>query len=309
LVVQIGRPLTSSAFERWLDPSQPEGRLKKHVLLARSGWPDPLGTAELVGSGDLSDALERAASALEADAPRSSGWAARWYRAGAVVQECVNQLGERRANGSGELGELDAVRTVLGAQPEGARLIIGNSLPIREVDLLAGPNLNRLEGVALRGASGIDGVVSMATGMALSDNRPNTLLLGDLSFLYDIGGLWATLPLSAPLAIVVLNNGGGRIFEQLPVANAVDAETLTHWTVPHRFDLGAAAKLYGLEHCRVDRISLLVAAIVEAHCRPGATVIEVVVAPDSARNQRSDLINRVRDALVQGGLLSEAPAA
>lgn len=306
LVIQIGRPLTSSAFERWMLATDAGARIGRHLLLTRSGWPDPLGTAERVGQGDLSDALQRASVQLESSAPRSSGWAARWYRAAGVAQDCVANLIRRPVSGSrDELGELDAVWTTLSAQPQSARLVIGNSLPIREVDLLASTSLPRLRVVAMRGASGIDGVVSLAAGVARVEERPTTLMLGDISFLHDVGGLWATATLTSPLAIVVLNNGGGRIFEQLPIARAVDEETLRHWTTPQQLDLAGAARLYGLEYFRAERASTLAAAIAEAHDRPGATIIEAVVSPDSSRRQRDELVENTRVALLRAGLVAE----
>lgn len=308
IVVQIGRPLTSNAFERWMVESDHGTSFGKVLLLARSGWPDPTGVAELLGHGDPSDALRRVSAALESEAPRSSGWAARWFRAAGIVQACIAEFAHP-AQGQGELGELHAVLSVLSAQPTGARLILGNSLPIREVDLLATPNLPRIFAEAHRGASGIDGLVSMTAGFALSEERPTTLLLGDISFLHDIGGLWAMGPLASPLAIVVLNNGGGRIFEQLPIAKSVSADALAYWTTPQKLDLSAAAQVYGLSYCRAERASTLSSAIAEAHAKPGATLIEAVVSPHSASRQSSELIALVRAALFRAGLSSEAIGA
>ncbi len=306
IVIQIGRPLTSSAFERWMVESDHGTNFGKVLLLARSGWPDPTGIAELLGHGDPSDALCRVSAVLESEAPRSSGWAARWFRAAGIVQECIAGFAHAARGAQGELGELHAVLSVLNAQPKGARLILGNSLPIREVDLLATPSLSRFFAEAHRGASGIDGLVSMTAGFALADERPTTLLVGDISFLHDVGGLWAMAPLTSPLAIVVLNNGGGRIFEQLPVAKSVSADALTYWTTPQRLDLSAAAQLYGLSYCRAERASTLSSAIAEAHTKPFATLIEAVVSPHSASRQSGELIALVRAALFRAGLSSEA---
>src|SRR5699024_958569 len=71
-------------------------------------------------------------------------------------------------------------------------LVVGSSNPIRDLDLVAAPApeagvLPRV--VANRGLAGIDGTISTATGVALATGRGTTALVGDLTFLHDIGGL------------------------------------------------------------------------------------------------------------------------
>src|SRR5206468_3411173 len=73
------------------------------------------------------------------------------------------------------------------------------------------------------GANGIDGTVSSAAGAALATGRPVVLLTGELALLHDVGGLFAARRAGADLRIVCANNGGGGIFDFLPVARAADA--------------------------------------------------------------------------------------
>ena len=56
---------------------------------------------------------------------------------------------------------------------------------------------------------------------------------------------------AAPIVIVVLNNAGGRIFEQLPIA-AHPGVPLGLWTTPHAMRLRAAAELYGLRYVEIS---------------------------------------------------------
>jgi 2-succinyl-5-enolpyruvyl-6-hydroxy-3-cyclohexene-1-carboxylate synthase len=145
-----------------------------------------------------------------------------------------------------------------------------------------------------RGASGIEGAIAGALGAASQCDVALTLLLGDISFLHDIGSLWAALPArtraerrSQPIVIVVLNNAGGRIFEQLPIAARSDV-ALELWTTPHELRLGAAAALYGLEYAEVRERGELAAALVRAYGGHSLTLLEVVVEPDNAlRTQRA----------------------
>lgn len=96
-----------------------------------------------------------------------------------------------------------------------ARVFLGNSLPIREWDLAA-PRLDNKQTIyANRGVNGIDGLVSTALGLAGAD-RPAAAMLGDLSALYDLAGLWPAAQLrDAEFTLAVINNAGGQIFDRM----------------------------------------------------------------------------------------------
>lgn len=94
----------------------------------------------------------------------------------------------------------------------GSLVFVGNSLPIREWDLAA---RGGHEVVGNRGANGIDGLVSTFLGMA-DVSRANWAVIGDLSALYDLSGLWAARSIPARnLSLVLINNGGGKIFSRM----------------------------------------------------------------------------------------------
>jgi 2-succinyl-5-enolpyruvyl-6-hydroxy-3-cyclohexene-1-carboxylate synthase len=109
--------------------------------------------------------------------------------------------------------------------------------------------------------------------------------MGDVSFFHDQGGLALASTLETPLALVVIDNGGGRIFEHLPVSQllAERPELARFWTTPHDFDLSHAAALYGLRFAAPLGESELVQAVGAALDRSGCTLIQVRVPPDSAR--------------------------
>ena len=70
-----------------------------------------------------------------------------------------------------------------------------------------------------RGVNGIEGSLSTAAGFSLADNRLSVCVIGDLSFFYDQNALWNKC-VGGNLRIVLLNNGGGAIFKQLPGLNS-----------------------------------------------------------------------------------------
>ena len=66
-----------------------------------------------------------------------------------------------------------------------------------------------------RGLNGIEGSLSTAVGASLVSEGNVYCVIGDLSFFYDQNALW-NMHLKPNLRILLLNNGGGEIFKQLP---------------------------------------------------------------------------------------------
>ena len=64
-----------------------------------------------------------------------------------------------------------------------------------------------------RGVNGIEGTLSTAAGFSLVCDEEVVCVIGDLSFFYDQNALWQRA-LGDKLRILLLNNGGGGIFER-----------------------------------------------------------------------------------------------
>jgi 2-succinyl-5-enolpyruvyl-6-hydroxy-3-cyclohexene-1-carboxylate synthase len=113
-------------------------------------------------------------------------------------------------------------------------------MPVRDVEACFPQSPKRLRFLANRGANGIDGVVSSAAGAALATGAPTWLLTGELALLHDAGGLFAARRAGVDLKIVCLDNGGGGIFDFLPVAERADPELYErHIATPAGVDLAA----------------------------------------------------------------------
>jgi 2-succinyl-5-enolpyruvyl-6-hydroxy-3-cyclohexene-1-carboxylate synthase len=105
--------------------------------------------------------------------------------------------------------DLSVYGPILNAIPSGSLVHMGNSTPVRYVQLYT--QRADLHFYSNRGTSGIDGSTSTAVGASHASGLPTTLLSGDISFFYDSNGLWNNY-LRPDLRIIVLNNGGGGIF-------------------------------------------------------------------------------------------------
>jgi 2-succinyl-5-enolpyruvyl-6-hydroxy-3-cyclohexene-1-carboxylate synthase len=116
--------------------------------------------------------------------------------------------------------ELAMLRALSLELNDNARVYLGNSLPIREWDLAAARD-RRFDYEANRGANGIDGQLSTFFGWCAPD-RENVCVVGDLTAIYDLGAPWIVPQLDARFRIVIVNNGGGRIFGRVASLRALD---------------------------------------------------------------------------------------
>lgn len=219
---------------------------------------DPRRNATHVLAGEVNDLLQGVSGAADA------GWSAAWSEAD---REC-------RARMEGVLASSDEMSGALVASTlndvDWHGLVVASSLPIREVDA----HLHRSGPVfANRGASGIDGFVSMALGVA--SRLPRTLALaGDLSLLHDSNGFLHDDSLD--LTIVVIDNQGGGLFDSLPQAgHAPDYERL--FVTPPGRDLEVLARFHGLRYAEARDRETLNSAAGEALERPGVDLIRVPV--------------------------------
>jgi len=121
--------------------------------------------------------------------------------------------------------ELAMVRRISIDSDAGARIYLGNSLPIREWDLVATREPRGFTIEANRGANGIDGQLSTFFGQC-DPQRANVAVVGDLTAMYDLNAPWIVPQLDATtrFRIFVINNGGGRIFDRVSSLRKVAPE-------------------------------------------------------------------------------------
>lgn len=141
--------------------------------------------------------------------------------------------------------ELSMVGRLSELLPAKSKVFLGNSLPVREWDLMADKRTD-LNVRTQRGVNGIDGLISTFLGR-LDSSVENVLLLGDLSMIYDANAFWVwrdTLKESQDfqVKIVVINNGGGRIFRRLFENEALQS--------PHDFEFSQLSQLFEFEYFR-----------------------------------------------------------
>ncbi|MDQ0430384.1 2-succinyl-5-enolpyruvyl-6-hydroxy-3-cyclohexene-1-carboxylate synthase [Planomicrobium stackebrandtii] len=184
---------------------------------------------------------------------RVSTYLEKWTAASALYWEVVSRHCQE------ELDEGVLAKVFFG-KLEACDLIVGSSMPIRDVDTFFKTTERDVMIYANRGANGIDGVVSTAFGVQAAKQRPAYLYIGDLSFLHDMNGLIASKMQATDLTIVIMNNDGGGIFSYLPQSQE-ERYFEDLFGTPTGLTFSAAAKMYDAQYVAVETAEHLAQAL------------------------------------------------
>ena len=257
-VLRFGSMPVSRTLQQFLS-ALPE--IPQLVVDANGRWPDPLHQATRLLRTDPTILCSQLAAVVEPAAPTS------WLPTFHAEEQRAGSLAQR-----GAPLEAAIVHTIVDLLPDGGILFSGNSMAIRDLDAYSGSGNKSLRIIGNRGASGIDGNVSTTAGLAAGSKQPVVALLGDLAFYHDMNGLLAARGLD--VVFVVLNNGGGGIFEYLPQSQLEEFERA--WLTPLELDFSHATKMYGLSYQKISLGADFPAAL-ESSLAGGAHLIEVMI--------------------------------
>lgn len=270
LVIQLGAEPVATVWPAW---SQ---RFEQRWVLAGASWHDADSSARGVILGEPGAALAALTAALAASRTAAPHWTALEARAEHAIAAALE---------AHPRSEAAVLRAAIDAVPAGVAIQLGNSLPIRVVDqVCAGGPARRV--LTQRGAAGIDGLIASAAG-ATCAGQPVLLVLGDVSFAHDLGGLLAARAAEAPLAVLVIDNAGGQIFAGLPVARAALGDAFArHWLTVPGVDPVAVAGALGLATHTAASPALAAQAVAAALQSRGATIIHAPVPSGGAHDVR-----------------------
>jgi 2-succinyl-5-enolpyruvyl-6-hydroxy-3-cyclohexene-1-carboxylate synthase len=265
-VLRLGPLPASRRLQGWLE------RQRGPQVLVSEGDPrplDPLRRVRAQWSGGLArwPGLARARAGTPTAAARALH--DRWLEEEARLQTWLEATEATGGGGEEAIAEPWLARWLGRSLPPGLAVMVANSSPVRDWETFGDPAAPGRPVYSFRGASGIDGTLSIACGLAEAVGQL-VLVCGDLALLHDSNGwLWAPR-LRGRLLVVLIDNSGGGIFEQLPIrpsqGDALDVERL--FAMPQGVDPRALAAAHGVPSREVRRMGELAGALAWGLAQP-----------------------------------------
>ena len=223
--------------------------------------------------------------------PEPSTWRNDWGKASDRAEAVVTAHAQE-----GSLTEPSVATTLSRRLPDDHALVAASSMPVRDLNRHAATDGPGVPAYANRGASGIDGTVATAAGVAHGHERPVTLLIGDLALWHDLNSL--ALLRDQPVVIVVINNDGGGIFHFLPIQQHEDVFE-PYFTTPQGRSFESAADTFDLVYHRPDSVEDFRTTYAQACEAAEPTLIEVQTDRDANRRVHDQLEQRVAAAVAK----------
>lgn len=248
LIIQFGGAPTSNILLKFFRDSNS----KKILVNSNNDVKDPSHTFSQLLKMSINEFYEFLRSANIRKTSKDSNWTKGLLNFEYSAQDIKTRIIEH----SRFPKEPRIIMTLLDSIPANSNLMISNSIAPRDVDYFS-DNYNKFIKIYHnRGTSGIDGIISTAAGIQSSSNTKTFLLIGDLAFMHDLNGLWLLKKYNIPLTIILINNGGGSIFEMLPVKNEkVDFEK--YFKVPPDINFKNLTKSFSGSYLRIKSWSHL----------------------------------------------------
>jgi 2-succinyl-5-enolpyruvyl-6-hydroxy-3-cyclohexene-1-carboxylate synthase len=244
LVLRFGDMPTSKPLRAWLATSDAD----QIVIDPPGRWNEPSRRAGAFVRADPGAVIAGICSRIP---QAEAGWKQGWVDAEAAAQRAIDAV--LSDAGDAGLNEPGVQRLLGDIYGEGERVLLASSMPIRDAEAFLAGSDAEVRFHANRGANGIDGLVATGSGIALASGDPTWIVLGDLALAHDLGGLAAATSVDTPIRIVVVDNGGGGIFDFLPQAAQVEPSRFADlFTTPANLEVERVAGLFGLPYVRVE---------------------------------------------------------
>lgn len=286
LIIRLGATPVSKALKLWMEKQG----CTNLVIDGGMSWRDPAGVAsEMIYCDEkrfCDDLIPRVS--IQND----DNWINAWRALNQVTKSVLSSIDEEES-----LSEEKLFIRLTEWLPEDARLFVGNSMPIRELDTFLFAKNRPAKMFANRGANGIDGVVSTAVGVALS-KKDTILVIGDLSFFHGMNGLLAAQQNHADLTIILVNNDGGGIFSFLPQASEkMHFESL--FGTPHGLDFAHTARLYGADYTKIKCWDDFNLTLEKSFRKRGIKIIEVPTKRADNVKKHHHLLNLLQERFTE----------
>ncbi|MFA6977975.1 MAG: 2-succinyl-5-enolpyruvyl-6-hydroxy-3-cyclohexene-1-carboxylic-acid synthase [Ignavibacteriaceae bacterium] len=248
LILHFGRTITSKGLEQFLEKTS----APKYLINEFGDWFDPSNSAKnalAIKPIDFCRELLASNKILPLTKEKKE-----WGKFITSANLSAEKIKEKTFAASTFPNEPKTINLVLKNLSGNANIMLSNSLPVRDFDFFASNLDKKITVFHNRGASGIDGIVSTALGIASVSKIPTILITGDLAFYYDLTSLLTAKQYNIPLIIILVNNNGGGIFQFLPISKYKNVFN-QFFTMPHSLSFKNLVKEFGGNYTVVKKQS------------------------------------------------------
>ena len=172
----------------------------------------------------------------------------------------TNDWLDKRLFRNGLISEPALARILPRLLPYSIPVMLASSSPIRDWLSYSGQAAFSRRCFGFRGASGIDGTLSMGMGLSIILGRM-VLVTGDLALLHDTNGWLFSKDRNISLIVILIDNGGGGIFNQLNIDEIQQGDFEEIFLMPQEVCPLTLVKAYGVKYRQVACLDDLEEAI------------------------------------------------
>ena len=273
LLITFGEAIVSKKIKRWLITCPPAN----HIHITEDATGQIVDTFQSISNtiiAKIPAALEGISEIPTNKTEEKQEFFNRWSALSKKAKERHDEY-----LGSAPYADLSVFEKLFEIIPRGSKIHLANSSPVRYAQLF--DIQGEFEFLSNRGVSGIDGSVSTAVGYAkLDPDNWNTLITGELGFLYDSNALFNKL-VPDNLIIIVINNAGGNIFKIIP--GPTDFEGSDDLIIfDHHFKCKGIAENFGIHYTVVKNIDEISTVLTNAYQEKKAQIIEIITPVESS---------------------------
>ncbi|WP_414153537.1 2-succinyl-5-enolpyruvyl-6-hydroxy-3-cyclohexene-1-carboxylic-acid synthase [Prochlorococcus sp. MIT 1307] len=172
--------------------------------------------------------------------------------------------------------------------PSGIPVMLAASSPVRDWLSYGGKESLQRRCFGFRGASGIDGTLSLGMGLSMALG-PTILITGDLALLHDSNGWLFSQSQKPPLVVLVIDNGGGGIFKQINLETESNDSFQRLFAMPQTIDILSLAKSHGIPYRQVSCLEDLQLALDWSLSMSGPVLLRVCTNPVLDADMRREI--------------------
>ncbi len=289
-VLRLGPLPSSRILESWLI------KLGKNQIIITEGdqrYLDPLGLSNQWSNG-LFSFWQKFLKPLFNSSEHPSVQSSDFLKDLLYRDQITDKWLEEKMELKGQVTEPALARLIPRLLPSDFCVMLSASSPVRDWISFGGLDSFSKRCFGFRGASGIDGTLSLAMGLSIAVG-PMLLVTGDLALLHDSNGWLFANPYAPPLIVLLIDNGGGGIFSQLNLDEFQKGSLNKLFLMPQNVDPLALASAHEIPYRQISSLEDLEIGIEWAISLNGTVLLRVCTCPNKDNHLRKYLQDYLKE--------------